>query len=68
MVINSLSRKVSYIACDHLHGTFYTLGYLGPEFEAMLLYPSLHFGIYHPLDQEYKISSLKASFGIGILL
>jgi hypothetical protein len=43
-------------------------GYLGSEFEAMLLYPSLHFGLYHPLDQEYKISNLKASFGLGILL
>jgi hypothetical protein len=43
-------------------------GYLGPEFEAMVLFPSFHIGIYHPLDQEFHASSIKASFGIGILL
>ena len=38
---------------------------MGPEFEAMVLFPSFHVGIYHPLDQEYHASSIKASFGIA---
>jgi hypothetical protein len=42
-------------------------GYFGSEYEIMALFPSAHFGLYHPLDQNFGFSNLKASFGIGIL-
>lgn len=43
-------------------------GYLGTEFEVMLLFPSIHLGLYHPLEKEAGLGNLKISFGMGVML
>jgi len=41
-------------------------GYLGPEVELMAALPSIHFGVYSPLDKNPSFKILKLSFGLGI--
>jgi hypothetical protein len=41
-------------------------GYLGPEIEFMALLPSVHFGVFQPLDQGVDISKWKYALGVGV--